>query len=114
MHLLTVSFIISNYVYSSDNPISCNDATTVFRMVLDFFKMAWKSMEMAWNFVLAQVYEPWRRMLRMELPGKRKRGRPKRRFMDVVKEDMALVAVMGGEDAEVRTEWRWKILCGDP
>ena len=26
-----------------------------------------------------------RRMLRMELPGKRKRGRPKRRFMDVVK-----------------------------
>ena len=28
-----------------------------------------------------------RRMLMMELPGKRKRGRPKRRFMDVVKED---------------------------
>ena len=26
-----------------------------------------------------------RRMLRMELPGKRKRERPKRRFMDVVK-----------------------------
>ena len=42
MHLLTVSFIISNYVYSSDNQISCNDATTVFSMVLDFFKMAWK------------------------------------------------------------------------
>ena len=32
-----------------------------------------------------------RRMLRMELPGKRKRGRQKRRFMDVVKEDMAEV-----------------------
>ena len=58
MHLLTVSFIISTYVYSSDNQISCNDATTVFSMVLDFFKMAWKSMEMAWNFILAQVYEP--------------------------------------------------------
>ena len=27
-----------------------------------------------------------RRMLRMELPGKRKSGRPKRRFMDVAKE----------------------------
>ena len=39
MHLLTVSFIISKiYVYSSDNQISCNDATTVFSMVLDFFK----------------------------------------------------------------------------
>ena len=33
----------------------------------------------------------WRRMLRMALPGKRKCGRPKRRFMDVVKEDMAEV-----------------------
>ena len=32
-------------------------------------------------------------MLRMELPGKKKRGRPKRRFMDVVKEDMAEVEV---------------------
>ncbi|KAF7642981.1 hypothetical protein LDENG_00246950 [Lucifuga dentata] len=29
-----------------------------------------------------------RRMLRLELPGRRPRGRPKRRFMDVVKEDM--------------------------
>ena len=28
-----------------------------------------------------------RRILRMALPGKRKRGRPKRRFMDVVKEE---------------------------
>ena len=32
-------------------------------------------------------------MLRMELPGKRKRGRPKRRFMDVVKEDMVRYTV---------------------
>ena len=30
-------------------------------------------------------------MLRMELSGKRKRGRPKRRFMDVAREDMAVV-----------------------
>ena len=29
-----------------------------------------------------------RKMMEMELPGKRKRGRPKRRFLDVVKEDM--------------------------
>ena len=32
-------------------------------------------------------------MLRMELLGKSKRGRPKSRFMDVVKEDMAEVEV---------------------
>ena len=32
-------------------------------------------------------------MSRMELPGKRKRGRPKRRYMDAVREDMAVVEV---------------------
>ena len=54
-----------------------------------------------------------RRMLKMELPGKRKRGRPKRRFMDVVKEDMAEVEVKE-EDADDRSNWRLKIRCGDP
>ena len=34
-----------------------------------------------------------RRMLRLELPGRRPKGRLKRRFMDVVKEDMKLVGV---------------------
>ena len=33
-----------------------------------------------------------RRMMKLELPGRRPRGRPKR-FMDVVKEDMKLVGV---------------------
>ena len=54
-----------------------------------------------------------RTMLRMELPRKRKRGRQKRRFMDVVKEDMAAVEVTE-EDTEDRSNWRWKIRCGDP
>ena len=51
-------------------------------------------------------------MLRMELPGKRKRGRPKRRFMDVVKEDMAEVEVTE-EDTVDKINWRRKIRCGD-
>ena len=34
-----------------------------------------------------------RKMMEMELPGKRRRGRPKRRFLDVVKEDMKEVGV---------------------
>ena len=38
-------------------------------------------------------------MLEMQLPGKRKRGRPKRRFMDVVKDGMADVVVTE-EDTE--------------
>ena len=52
-------------------------------------------------------------MPRMELPRKRKRGRPKRRFMDVVKEDMAEVEVTE-EDTVDRNNWRRKIRCGDP
>ena len=51
-------------------------------------------------------------MLRIELPGKWKRGRPDRRFMDVVKEDMAEVEETG-EDTEVMNNLRYKILCGD-
>ena len=56
-----------------------------------------------------------RRMPRMKLQGKRKRGRPKRRFMDVVKEDMAEVEVKEDtEDRIHRNNWRWKIRCGNP
>ncbi|KAK2899617.1 hypothetical protein Q8A73_012746 [Channa argus] len=54
-----------------------------------------------------------RRMLRLELPGRRSRGRSKRRFMDVVREDMKLVGV-SEEDAEDRVRWRHMIRCGDP
>ena len=37
----------------------------------------------------------------MELPGRRQRGRPKRRFMDAVKQDMQVVK-------------KQVIRCGDP
>ena len=39
-----------------------------------------------------------RKMMEMEVPGKRKRGRPKRRFLDVVKEDMEKV---GAKETDV-------------
>ena len=50
-------------------------------------------------------------MMEMELPGKRKRGRLKRKFLDIVKEDMGEV---GAKETEVedRTAWRKMILCG--
>jgi hypothetical protein len=51
--------------------------------------------------------------MRMELPGKRKRGRPKRRFMDVVKEDMKAIGV-AEKDTLDRVKWRNRIRCGDP
>ena len=54
-----------------------------------------------------------RKMMEMELPGKRRRGRPKRRFLDVVKEDMKEVDVKE-TDTEDRKMWRKKIRCGHP
>ncbi|KAK3526075.1 hypothetical protein QTP70_014653, partial [Hemibagrus guttatus] len=54
-----------------------------------------------------------RRMLDMELPGRRQRGRPKRRYMDGINEDMKLVGARV-EDAEDRDRWREMIRCGNP
>lgn len=47
-------------------------------------------------------------MLEMELPGKRKRRRPQKIFMDGLKEDMQRVGVTD------RVKWRPTICCGDP
>ena len=52
-----------------------------------------------------------RKMMEMELPGKRRRGRPKRRFLDAVKEDMQEVGVKE-TDVEDRKMWRMMIRCG--
>ena len=54
-----------------------------------------------------------RKMMEMELPGKRKKGRPKRRFLDVVKEDMEEVGAKE-TDIEDRKMWRMMIRCGHP
>ena len=54
-----------------------------------------------------------KRMLSLELPGRRPRGRPKRRYMDVVREDMK-VAGLREEKAWDRVSWRKLIRCGDP
>ena len=42
---------------------------------------------MIWLLALMTKYVG-RKMMEMELPGKRRRGKPKRRFLAVVKEDM--------------------------
>ena len=54
-----------------------------------------------------------RKMMEMELPKKRKRGRPNRRFLDVVKEDMEEVGAKA-TDVEDRKAWRMMIRCGHP
>ena len=54
-----------------------------------------------------------RKMMEMELKGKRKRGRTKKRFLDVVKEDMGEVGAKE-TDVENRTVWRKMRRCGYP
>ena len=51
--------------------------------------------------------------MKIELSGKRKRGRPKRRFLDVVKEDMGKIGARE-KDIENRTLWRNIRRCGYP
>ena len=52
----------------------------------------------------------------MELPGKRKWGRPKRRFMDAEKKGMGVVEVSekDADDNYNNSKLRWKIRCNDP
>ena len=51
-----------------------------------------------------------RRILEMELRGMRPRGRPKRRYMDAVKEDMQVVGVRLG-DTKNRVKLKMAIRC---
>ncbi|KAI5610386.1 hypothetical protein C0J50_5209, partial [Silurus asotus] len=44
-------------------------------------------------------------MLRIKPPGRRKRGRPRRRFMDVVRKDMQVVGV---KEADVKDSGVWR------
>ena len=53
-----------------------------------------------------------RKVLVMELPGKRGRGRPKRRFMDAIREDFEVVKIR--EDTLDRRKRKGAICCGDP
>ena len=56
-----------------------------------------------------------RKMMEMELPGKRRRGRPKRRFLDVIKEDMGEVGAKETDrNVDDRKMWRIMIRCGHP
>ena len=50
-----------------------------------------------------------RKMMEMVLLGKRKRGRPKRRFLDVVKEDMEEV---GAKETYVENRTVWRKMIG--
>ena len=53
-----------------------------------------------------------KKMMEMAVPGRRKRGRPRRRWMDLAREDMEMVGAREGNEVD----WvKWKIFsrCGD-
>ena len=54
-----------------------------------------------------------KRMMKMAVPGKRKRGRPRRRWMDLVREDIEKVGAREGDKVD-RVKWRILSRCGDP
>ena len=46
-----------------------------------------------------------KRVMGMEVPGKRRRGRPKRRWLDNIKNDLS-ERELSGEEAQDRVQWR--------
>ena len=54
-----------------------------------------------------------RKTLRIQIPGKKRRGRPKRRYMDGLNDDMNVVRVTV-KDASDRSSWKKAICCSDP
>ena len=54
-----------------------------------------------------------KRMLEMTVPGRRNRGRPRRRWMDLAREDMKRVGAKEGDEMD-RVKWRRLSRCGDP
>ena len=53
-----------------------------------------------------------KRMMEMVAPGRRKKGRPRRRWMDLARQDMERVE--GREGETHRVKWRILSRCGDP
>ena len=54
-----------------------------------------------------------KKVMEMELPEKRKRGRSKRRFLDIVRKNMWEVGARE-KDIKNRTLWRNTLRCGNP
>ena len=52
-------------------------------------------------------------MMEMAVPGRRKRGRPRRRWMDLAREDMERVGAKEGDEVD-REKWKTLSRCGDP
>ena len=53
-----------------------------------------------------------KRIMKMAMPGRRKRGRPRRRWMDLAREDMERVGAKKGDEVD-RDKWKILWRCGE-
>ena len=54
-----------------------------------------------------------KRMMEMAVPGRRKRGKPMKRWTDLAREDMERVGAKEGDEDD-REKWKMLLRCGDP
>ena len=54
-----------------------------------------------------------KRRMEMAVPGRRKRGRPRRRWINLAREDMERVVAKKGDKVD-RVKWKILSRCGDP
>ena len=54
-----------------------------------------------------------RRIMEMAVPSRRKRGRPRKRWMDLAREDLERVGAKEGDEVD-RDNWKILSRCGDP
>ena len=55
-----------------------------------------------------------KRVMVMEVPGKRRRGRPKQVWLDNFRNDLSERELLSGEEAQDRAKWRSLIKSIDP
>ena len=55
----------------------------------------------------------WKRMMEMVVPGRRKRRRPRKRWIDLVRENLEKVGAREGDEID-RVKCRILLRCGDP
>jgi hypothetical protein len=52
-------------------------------------------------------------LMKINIEGKRGRGKPKKRWLDMIEDDMRAISVSIG-DVENRDEWKFRTMIADP
>ena len=73
----------------------------------------WNARLRCYRYVKKREDYVGKRMMEMAVPGRRKRGRPRRKWMDSMREDMKRVGAREGDEVD-RVKWRRLSRCGDP